>query len=710
MKKNHLAEATSPYLLQHADNPVDWHEWGEESLSLARSSGRPILLSIGYSACHWCHVMAHESFDDTQTAKLMNELYVNIKVDREERPDLDKIYQSAHQLLAQRPGGWPLTVFLTPEDQAPFFVGTYFPDKPRHGLPAFRDLLRNIANAYDQQPQEILEQNRALLDALSQLNPSSAQTGKVLDSAPLELARQQLAASFDETHGGFGKAPKFPHPSSLNRLLRHWAATRINGHPDPRSLYVVDHTLTRMALGGINDQLGGGFCRYSVDDQWMIPHFEKMLYDNGPLLSLYADLWQVTGKDLYRETAEKTGEWVMREMQSEEGGYYSTLDADSEGEEGVFYVWTPEQAEALLDEDEYRHLARYYGLDRPANFEGRWHLHNFTSIAELNQTLDSSADQARSLLESARRKLFQAREERIRPGRDEKILTAWNVLMIKGMTRAGRVLGRDDFIRSAERSLAFIRDQLWHDGRLLATHKDGRSHLAAYLDDYAYLIDALLELLQMRWRGEDMTFAKQLADVLLLHFQDWETGGFFFTADDHEQLIHRPKPYGDDSTPSGNGVAAFALARLGHLLGEQIYSDAAEATLKSAWEPLHQVPHAHCSLLEALEEQIHAIEIIVIRGPQPGLEHWRKRAARHYAPSRLTIAIPSRETDLPGLLAARVPGPEERAYICAGMQCEAPVESFEAFSKRLTETEAVFGNGQQPSFAGSTGSFKRPRE
>ena len=710
MKTNHLSDATSPYLLQHADNPVDWHEWGEEALSLARSSGRPILLSIGYSACHWCHVMAHESFEDTQTAELMNELYVNIKVDREERPDLDKIYQSAHQLLAQRPGGWPLTVFLTPEDQAPFFAGTYFPDKARHGLPAFRDLLRNIANAYDQQRQEILEQNRALLDALSRLNPSEAQAGKALDSAPLELARQQLAASFDETHGGFGRAPKFPHPSSLNRMLRHWATTRINGQPDPRALYVVDHTLTRMALGGVNDQLGGGFCRYSVDDQWMIPHFEKMLYDNGPLLSLYADIWQVTGKALYRETAEKTGEWVIREMQSKEGGYYSTLDADSEGEEGVFYVWTPEQAKALLDEDEYRHLARYYGLDRPANFEGRWHLHNFTSVAELNQTLGSSAEQARSLLESARGKLFQAREERIRPGRDEKILTAWNALMIKGMARAGRVLGRDDFIRSAEGSLAFIRDRLWHDGRLLATHKDGRSHLAAYLDDYAYLIDALLELLQMRWRGEDMTFARQLADVLLVHFQDRESGGFFFTADDHEQLIHRPKPYGDDSTPSGNGVAAFALARLGHLLGEQVYTDAAEATLKSAWDPLRQIPHAHCSLLEALEEQIHAIEIIVIRGQEPGLERWRERAALHYAPGRLTIAIPAGEKDLPGLLAAREPGPGERAYICAGMQCEAPIASFEAFSQRLTETEAVFDNGQQPSFTGGTGSFKRPRE
>ena len=705
---NQLADATSPYLLQHADNPVDWYQWGEEALSLAREQQKPILLSIGYSACHWCHVMAHESFENDETAALMNKLFINIKVDREERPDLDRIYQSAHQLLAQRPGGWPLTVFLTPDDQNPFFAGTYFPDQPRHGLPGFKDLLRHIAAAYREQQSEIRVQNQALRNALAQLNPEPDDSAVALDSAPLELARQQLGRSFDETHGGFGQAPKFPHPSSLNRMLRHWSATVVTGDADPRALYMVDFTLTRMALGGINDQLGGGFYRYSVDDQWMIPHFEKMLYDNGPLLTLYADLWQSTGKSLFRQTAEQTAEWVMREMQSPAGGYYSTLDADSEGEEGRFYLWTPEQARALLDHDEYRHLGRYYGLDREANFERRWHLHNFATVAELNQAFDSSAEQARSLLQNARQKLLRARADRIRPGRDEKILTSWNALMIKGMARVGRLLDRQDLIQSAECALAFIRDSLWLDGRLLATHKDGRSHLAAYLDDYAYLIDALLELLQARWRQEDLEFALQLSAVLLDHFHDREHGGFYFTADDHERLIHRPKPFGDDSTPSGNGIAALVLTRLGHLLGVSAYNTAAEQTLQTAWDHIRQIPHAHCTLLEALEEQLYATETIVIRGEGPELRRWLSRANLHFAPRRLVIGIPAAATDLPGLLEARRPEQDCLAYICKGTLCQAPVREFEHFEQRLVETEIspVTDSGRQ--FNGATGSFTRP--
>jgi len=711
MPRNHLADATSPYLLQHADNPVEWHQWGEEALALARNQQKPILLSIGYSACHWCHVMAHESFDDEQTAALMNELFVNIKVDREERPDLDKIYQSAHQLLAQRPGGWPLTVFLTPDDQNPFFAGTYFPEQPRHGLPGFKDLLRQIAAAYREQKAEIREQNLALRNALDQLNPDP-DTGRIrLDAAPLELARQQLGRSFDETHGGFGQAPKFPHPSSLNRMLRHWAATGIGSDADPRALYVVDHTLTRMALGGINDQLGGGFCRYSVDDQWMIPHFEKMLYDNGPLLTLYTDLWQATGKPLFRQTSEQTAEWVIREMQSPRGGYYSSLDADSEGEEGLFYLWSPEQVRQLLAAEEYRHLARYYGLDREANFEGRWHLHNVASVAELNQAFDSSAEQARALLQSGRQKLFLARSSRVRPGRDEKILSSWNALMIKGMARSGRLLNRLDFIESAEQALTFIRSELWRSGRLLATHKDGQSHLNAYLDDYAYLIDALLEMLQARWRKEDLELALELGTVLLNHFQDQERGGFYFTADDHEKLIHRPKPFSDDSTPAGNGVAAFALARLGRLLGDSSYDIAAERTLKSAWDHVKQIPHAHCTLLEALEEQLYATETIVIRGEGPELRQWQTRANRYFAPRRLVVAIPNSETGLPGLLAVRKP--EDKgclAYICQGIQCEAPARDFGLFEQRLAKTEIRPPSDQGRHFNGGAGSFNRARD
>jgi len=708
MSNNRLADATSPYLQQHADNPVHWHQWGEEALVMARRQDKPILLSIGYSACHWCHVMAHESFEDPETAAVMNDLFVNIKVDREERPDLDRIYQSAHQLLARRPGGWPLTVFLTPDDQTPFFAGTYFPNQPRHGLPAFRELLRSIEAAYREQGPQIREQNQALKEALEQLNPALDGRQPVLDAVPLESARQQLAHSFDEAWGGFGQAPKFPHPASLERLLRHWAATAINGQPDHRSLYIVDHSLTRMALGGINDQLGGGFCRYSVDDQWMIPHFEKMLYDNGPLLGLYAGLWQISGKPLFRDTALATAGWVMREMQAPAGGYYSSLDADSEGEEGRFYAWTREQVQALLNEQEYRHFARHYGLDRSPNFEGRYHLHGFASVAELNQAFGSGADQARNLLQSAREKLLQARGERVRPGRDEKILGAWNALMIKGMTQAGRILGEPSLIESAERALSFIRTKLWQDGRLLATHKDGVSALPAYLDDYAFLLDALLELLQARWQADDLAFACKLADCLLAHFQDQKRGGFYFTADDHEQLIHRPKSYGDDAMPSGNGVAAFALARLGHLLGENRYLEAAELTLQNAWEQLRQIPHAHCTLLTALEEQIHPTETVVIRGPEQAIEQWRQRTGSAWAPRRFTIAIPDTESDLPGILGARESGPGTCAYICSGTRCEAPVETFEAFDQRLTGSEA---RQREPThFEGGSGSFRRARE
>ncbi len=706
MPTNRLSNCTSPYLQQHADNPVAWYPWGEEALEKARQEDKPILLSIGYSACHWCHVMAHESFEDEATAALMNRLFINIKVDREERPDLDRVYQSAHQLLAQRPGGWPLTVFLTPDDQTPFFAGTYFPKEPRHGLPSFCDILQNIANAYQQQRADILTQNKALIRAISQLDPVGSGPAVTIDSAPLETARQQLAASFDETDGGFGSAPKFPHPSSLEQLLRHWAAT---GSSDPRSLYMVDFSLTRMAQGGINDQLAGGFCRYSVDNQWMIPHFEKMLYDNGPLLALYADLWQATGKTLFRETALNTARWVMDEMQSPEGGYYASLDADSEGHEGRFYAWNKQEVAQLLDEDEYAHFSRYYGLDRAPNFEGQWHLHTYTDVATLNRELGSSSEQARQLLAQARQKLLQQRAKRVRPGRDEKILTTWNALMIKGMARAGRLLDEPELIHSASRAADFIRQQLWRDQHLLVSYKDGQANLNGYLDDYANLIDALLELLQARWDSQLLTFAIELAGIMLERFEDREQGGFFFTSNDHERLIYRPKPFGDESIPAGNGVAASVLTRLGHLLGEPRYLQAAERTLQCAWEQLKQIPHAHCSLLHGLDELINPTELIILRGDTGAMQPWFQRANQHYAPRRMTFAITDSTGDLPEALAIRQPRGECVAYLCHGSHCEAPIQTFEAFEQALTPGEVAAGEGSQQ-FDGLVGSFKRFRE
>jgi len=680
-RHNRLADTTSPYLQQHANNPVDWWPWCDEALELARTLDKPILLSIGYSACHWCHVMAHESFEDSTTAAVMNRLFVNIKVDREERPDLDKIYQSAHQLLARRPGGWPLTVFLTPGDQHPFFAGTYFPDEPRHGLPAFGHLLEQVEAAYREQGDAIREQNRSLVEALSRLTPDGG--GDIPDGSSLEGARRQLAESFDARDGGFGQAPKFPHATDLELLLRHYAATKAAGEPDGEALRMAAFTLERMIRGGLTDQLGGGFCRYSVDGRWMIPHFEKMLYDNGPLLALCCDAWQITGDALFRDAATATADWVLREMQSPEGGYYSTLDADSEGKEGSFYVWDREQVKRLLGSEEYAPFAAVYGLDRAPNFEGAWHLHGYRTPAEVAGDLGRNEDEITGILDACKAKLLAAREDRVRPGRDEKVLTAWNGLMIKGMARAARVLDRQDYLDSAQRALDFVRATLWRHGRLLVTYKDGKAHLNAYLDDYAYLIDGLLELLQSRWRREDLDLALELAEVLLARFLDPEAGGFFLTSSDHERLIHRPKPLGDESLPAGNGIAARVLLRLGHLVGEPRYLDAAQGALSLAAEQMRRIPYAHASLLAALEEHLAPPEIVVIRGEGNDLGHWAGIAQRDYAPRRLVLTIPSSEKALPGNLEAMKPGAETRAYRCLGTRCEAPLEDLPAL-KRLS--------------------------
>jgi uncharacterized protein YyaL (SSP411 family) len=665
---NRLIDATSPYLLQHAHNPVDWWPWCAEALELARAQDKPILLSIGYSACHWCHVMAHESFEDADTAALMNELFVNIKVDREERPDLDKIYQTAHQLLSQRPGGWPLTVFLTPDDQMPFFAGTYFPKDTRHGMIAFRDLLQRVHAAWREQQDAIRNQNRSVAEALGRLNPAATDDVVVFDTRPLAEARRQLAGSFDATEGGFGQAPKFPHCTNIERLLRHWAAEPGDSH----ALHMALFTLERMALGGLYDQLGGGFCRYSVDTHWMIPHFEKMLYDNGPLLALCADAWQASGNPLFARVCEETAAWVMREMQSPEGGYYATLDADSEGKEGTFYVWTPGEVKAILSDEEYPLFAAHFGLDREPNFEGHWHLHTYVGADRLAR--ETGADEAviRERIDSARRKLLQQREQRVRPGRDEKILTSWNALMIKGMARAGRVLGRPDWIASAERALGFVRDTLWHDGRLMATCKDGRAHLAAYLDDYANLIGALLELLQARWRSPDLELAIALAEVLLDHFEDRDAGGFFFTADDHERLIHNPKPLDDESLPAGNGVAAQALQRLGWLLAEPRYLNAAERTLRVAWPHIERLPYGHCALLNALDEFLDPAEVLILRAGPERLREWQRRLGAEYLPRRLVFAIPP-AAELPDALGEKAVRGDGVIYVCKGTHCEPPV-------------------------------------
>ncbi|MBN8477285.1 thioredoxin domain-containing protein [Sulfuritalea sp.] len=648
---NRLAAETSPYLLQHADNPVHWQPWDEQSLSSARSADRPILLSIGYSACHWCHVMAHESFEDADVAAVMNRLFVNIKVDREERPDLDQIYQSAHHLLTQRNGGWPLTMFLAP-DGTPFFGGTYFPKEPRYGLPGFADICARVAAAYAERREDIAAQAVELRQALGATDPEPAAGALRFDNAPLAAAEASLARAFDSRHGGFGGAPKFPHPTDLAFLLRR-------ADVDARRMALT--TLARMCEGGIYDQIGGGFCRYSVDERWEIPHFEKMLYDNGPLLGLCADAWARDGDPLFARVADETAGWVMREMQTADGGYCSSLDADSEGEEGKFYVWDRADLARILTSQESALAARRWGFDGPPNFENRhWH-------AKIAGDLQP---EEQSLLDSARQKLFAAREQRIRPGRDDKILASWNALMIEGMAHASRVFDRDDWLASARRALQYVRTTLWRDGRLLATARDGRAHLDAYLDDHAFLLAALLELMQAEFHATDLGFAIELADILLSHFEDPDAGGFYFTAHDHETLIHRAKIGHDNATPAGNGVAAFALQRLGHLLGESRYIDAAERALRLYWPQIQHSPNGFGGLLRALEEALQPPANVILRGPPVEVRTWQR--ALGAAPGRLVLALPNGTRGLPAGL-AKAESDHVNAWVCSGVSCSAPI-------------------------------------
>jgi uncharacterized protein len=693
-RQNRLAKETSPYLRQHATNPVDWYPWGPEALELARSTGKPILLSIGYSACHWCHVMAHESFEDEATASLMNELFVNIKVDREERPDLDKIYQFAHQVLTQRGGGWPLTMFLTHDDQKPFFGGTYFPDEARHGMPAFSTLLKRVAEYYREQRDELRAQNTALMEVFGDLTPAPAGAGVELTDAPLAAVRARLEESFDKRHGGFGDAPKFPHPGYGDRLLRHWHASSATASPDLHALYMATLTLMRMAEGGIYDQLGGGFARYSVDRFWMIPHFEKMLYDNGALLASYAEAALATGDPLFARITLETAQWLLREMQDPGasggagGGFYSAYDADSEGHEGKFYVWTRTEVRAALEQVEWNVFSRRFGLDEEPNFEGAWHLHAFVAVEQIAREQQLEPAAVESALNSARAKLLAIRSRRVWPGLDDKILTSWNALAIRGLAIAARALARPELGAAADRALAFLRAHLWRvspegRGRLLATSKDGVSHLNAYLDDYAYLANALLEMLELRWRDDDVAWLRQILDAMLAHFEDRELGGFFFTSDDHETLIHRSKSFGDDAIPAGNGIAARVLLRAGYLLGETRWLAAAERTLRAGWLALERFPHGHVSLLEALAEYRAPPEIVVIRGAADAATAWQRELAKLYAPHRMVFAIPADAAGLDAALADKRAGAATRAYLCRGTTCSAPLDSLADLTRTL---------------------------
>ena len=663
---NRLLHESSPYLRQHADNPVDWHAWGEEALTAAREQNKPILLSIGYSACHWCHVMAHESFADEQVAALMNAHFINIKVDREERPDLDHIYQAAHGMLTGRSGGWPLTMFLTPQQQ-PFFGGTYFPKQARYNLPGFADLLPRVAAFYHQQGSDIERQSASLSDAFARSQATQPTQLAEMNALPLAAAMRDLEASFDPLHGGFGAAPKFPHPAELELCLRE--AARCG---DGSLAQMALQSLSKMAQGGIYDQLGGGFYRYSVDASWTIPHFEKMLYDNAQLLPMYVDAWQITGNPLFQRVVEEAVSWVMREMQSPQGGYYATQDADSEHEEGKFYVWTEAEFRAVLDADELRVCLLHYGLDKPANFEKRWHLCVASELSAVAQLCGYTQPECERLLDSARAKLLAQRELRVRPGRDEKVLTAWNGLMIKGMAHAARAFGRADWLASARCAADFIHANLWRDGRLLAVHMHGQSKLNAYLDDHAFLLDGLIELLQAEFSLADLHWARALADVLLAQFHDPQQGGFFFTAHDHETLIQRPQPLHDNATPSGNAVAVRALQRLSHLLAEPRYAQAAQRTLSLNYALMSTHPEGFATLLCALQEWLQPPRILILRGADAVMGEWQRTLQTAYHPDLLCLALPDSLHPLPDPL-NKPASPSPAAWLCQGEQCLPPL-------------------------------------
>jgi uncharacterized protein YyaL (SSP411 family) len=561
-------------------------------------------------------------------------------------------------------------VFLTPDDHIPIFTGTYFPKERRYNMPAFREVLTAIEGYYRSNRAEIRSRGGQLVAALEDIAAGGGDDFAKLTRAPFETARQRLEESFDEEHGGFGQAPKFPHPTTLDLLLAHWHRSRAQGE-DTRALAMVTHTLDRMALAGLYDHLGGGFFRYSVDRFWSIPHFEKMLYDNAQLLRVYADAYAATQAPSYARVAAATADWVMRDMQDSRGGYYATLDADSEHEEGKFYVWTPAEVDAALASDEARLLKRALGLDGPANFEGRhWHLYVAEAPATAAAALGLDAARADDLFDAARGKLLAIRERRMWPGRDEKLIVSWNGLMIGAMARAARVLGRPELAASATRAVDFIRAELWADGRLKAVYKDGRARFAAYLDDYACLARGLLELLQCRWRDSDLAFARELADVLLAHFED-PRGGFFFTADDHEKLIVKSKPFADEAVPAGNGVAATTLIALGHLLGEQRYLDAAERTVRAALHSVGSHPEAFATLLDALDALLSPPKLVVVRGTPAELGRWQPRL--RIGLGQLAFAIPN-DAVLSGLLAERRPRATAVAYVCEGMTCRAPLE------------------------------------
>jgi len=678
---NRLATSSSPYLQQHKDNPVDWYPWGDEALELATREQKPIFLSVGYSSCHWCHVMAHESFEDPETAAFMNEQFVNIKVDREERPDIDSIYMTAVQALTGH-GGWPMSVFLTPE-QVPYYGGTYWPPQPRQGMPSFRQVLEAVADAWENKREDVQEnaQNvKQFLEAAATRVPRATELSEDL----YDEAVKAFSQSFDSTYGGFGNAPKFPQPSIIEFLQRF-----IRRRNDTRAIRMVELTLDQMAAGGINDQIGGGFHRYSVDARWLVPHFEKMLYDNAQLAQVYLDAYRQFGHERYATVVQRTLRWVLREMTAPEGGFYSAQDADTEGEEGLFYLWTPEEIDAVLSEEDAAIAKLYWTIEPGGNFEGRTILTNRVSYEEVARRLGIKLDEVAPRIETIRGALLAARNQRVRPGRDEKIIASWNGMMIRPMAEAGVVFRDPAFTEAAVRAGSFLLDTLFPESGGLHSIRNGVPGAGAFLDDYAHAIDAFLALYQTTFDRRWFEAALRLTTTVIDQFSDDETGLFFDAASSAEALVTRPRDLQDGATPSGNAVFAIDLVTLNHITMDEEYRARAEAILRPLASVVSSQPLGVSKALCAIEAYLASAQEIAIaaRAGDERIGDFQQVYFDRYNPNSIIgLAVDGDEAAIAGMpfLEYRpLRNGEPAAYLCEHFTCLPPVTTTEALGKLL---------------------------
>ncbi len=686
-KPNRLVNETSTYLLQHAYNPVDWYAWSPEALLKAREEDKPILLSIGYAACHWCHVMEHESFEDEATAKLMNENFVNIKVDREERTDLDEIYMKAVQMMTGH-GGWPMTVFLTPELK-PFFGGTYFPPQDRHGLPGFKKLLMGLTQAWKEQRQEILKSSEELTGHMRLMDEiTKPDVEPELNANLLELGTDKLSRIFDHIWGGFGNAPKFPHTFSLNLAMRY-AAPNSTGRAARKEECeeIFNTSLNKMAYGGIHDQIGGGFARYSVDRQWLVPHFEKMLYDNALLCKTYLEGYLLTKRTYWADVARGILDFVLRELTTEDGGFYSSLDADSEGEEGKFYVWDQSQVKAVLASDA-EWFNEVFGVTAQGNFEhGKSILHLVKSPEELTEKYGMTHADFWTKVRGCSEKLLHERSKRIRPGRDEKVLTSWNSLMITAFIDGYRVLKEPKYLDAAMRATDFIFNNLVKDGRLLRTWGQGKAKLNGYLDDYSYFVQTLLDLAEVDTNPKWIAEAERFINIMLEQFWDSKDGGLFYTSADHEELVTRPKSHYDGAIPSGASVAVFGLLRLAKITGKKEFENRAIELLKLYSPFMTRVPDQFSNFLCAIEFYLAReteVACLFKNDSNSDAEPLLFNLFAHYLPNKVVLCSNEANTSKSPLLEGRrtVDG-KPTAYICSNYTCDAPETDVSKLNDRL---------------------------